>query len=362
MLEIAPRHEGAQTMRFDFHELALSNLAANKPVHFRTLARIPTPSADLQTYGTFGPLKRGDVAATALSGSFQLRQGDLSSYKMIGGIFTAAGRFKGTLGRVELAGTTQIPNFEVTSARHPLALSAEYETIVNGTSGDVTIASAAVHFLDSTLSAQGSISGRHGKTVSLDVDTRAGRVQDLLRLFVSSDKPPLKGVINFHAHVVLPPIHERFLKKVRLDGEFDITGGEFVKPGSQRKVDELSARASGKKALIKTMGGPPRVSSEWKATVRLRDAVARMSNATFAVPGAVSRGSGTYDLPRQAINLAGHLVMDASLSKAASGVKSLLLIPLDPFFKKRGAGAVVPVRVMGTYSHPRFKASLREHN
>jgi hypothetical protein len=54
--------------------------------------------------------------------------------------------------------------------------------------------------------------------------------------------------------------------------------------------------------------------------------------------------------------------MDASLSKAASGVKSLLLIPLDPFFKKRGAGAVVPVRVMGTYSHPRFKASLREHN
>jgi hypothetical protein len=76
------------------------------------------------------------------------------------------------------------------------------------------------------------------------------------------------------------------------------------------------------------------------------------------VPGAVARGGGTYDLTTEAIDLRGQLSMRASLSKAAAGFKSVLLIPLDPFFKKNGAGAVLPVRISGTYSHPVFKVSL----
>jgi hypothetical protein len=50
--------------------------------------------------------------------------------------------------------------------------------------------------------------------------------------------------------------------------------------------------------------------------------------------------------------------MRATLSKAAGGIKSVILMPLDPFFKKNGAGAIVPVRITGTYSHPVFKALL----
>src|SRR5205085_1622379 len=102
----------------------------------------------------------------------------------------------------------------------------------------------------------------------------------------------------------------------------------------------------------KSKNGPERVAEDLKSDIRLRDGIATLSSALFAVPGAVARGSGTYDVTTEAIDLRGKLAMKASLSKAASGVKSILLIPLDPFFKKDGAGAILGVRISGTYSHP----------
>jgi hypothetical protein len=39
--------------------------------------------------------------------------------------------------------------------------------------------------------------------------------------------------------------------------------------------------------------------------------------------------------------------MQADVSHAATGFKSILLKPLIPFFKKRKAGAVVPIEVSG---------------
>jgi hypothetical protein len=84
----------------------------------------------------------------------------------------------------------------------------------------------------------------------------------------------------------------------------------------------------------------------------------RISEALFTVPGAVARGAGTYDLSNEAIDLRGKLAMLATVSKAAGGIKSLLLMPLDPFLRRMGAGAIVPVRITGTYSHPVFKVLL----
>jgi hypothetical protein len=92
--------------------------------------------------------------------------------------------------------------------------------------------------------------------------------------------------------------------------------------------------------------------------VRLRAAIATVSHAVFAVPGAVARAGGTYDLLTKAIDLRGDLAMHASLSKAVGGLKSIFLIPLNPFFRQSRAGAVVRVRITGTYSHPVFKVSL----
>jgi hypothetical protein len=43
----------------------------------------------------------------------------------------------------------------------------------------------------------------------------------------------------------------------------------------------------------------------------------------------------------------------------ASKWKSLLLKPVDPFFKKEGAGAEIPVKVTGTKGAPKFGLDLR---
>jgi hypothetical protein len=42
----------------------------------------------------------------------------------------------------------------------------------------------------------------------------------------------------------------------------------------------------------------------------------------------------------------------------ASRWKSLLLKPVDPFFKKNGAGAEIPVKISGTKSAPKFGLDL----
>ena len=50
-----------------------------------------------------------------------------------------------------------------------------------------------------------------------------------------------------HAHVVLPPKQEPFLKRVQLQGDFTINGAEFTKRTTQEKLNELSSRARGQK-------------------------------------------------------------------------------------------------------------------
>jgi hypothetical protein len=354
VLTIAPKQKGSPPERFDFPQLHLSSLARDKAIglHVTTLNSHLVGRAEV--VGSVGPLRLNDLNGTNLAGAFRLTNLDLASYKVVAGLVSAEGRFQGTLGRTEVAGHAVIPDFEVTRSHHSQRLTAEYRLLVNGIRGDVTINSVTAHFLNSTLVGHGSITGRQGKTTVLDIDTHPAPIQDLLRLFVRSDPAPLDGSLSMHAHIVMPPGHETFLKRVQIDGNFRIANGIFTRKETQQKVDELSARARGLKDHVP----PGQVVSDVRSSVRLRNEVAKLSDAFFAVPGAIAIGGGTYNLADEAIDLRGKLAMQASLSKAATGVKSILAIPLDPFFKKGHAGAVLPVRMTGTYSHPAFKMSL----
>jgi hypothetical protein len=50
--------------------------------------------------------------------------------------------------------------------------------------------------------------------------------------------------------------------------------------------------------------------------------------------------------------------VDTEISKTTTGVKALLLKAIDPFFKKKRKGEVVPVHITGTYEHPQFGLDL----
>jgi len=55
------------------------------------------------------------------------------------------------------------------------------------------------------------------------------------------------------------------------------------------------------------------------------------------------------------IDFHGALKTDVKLSDTTKGIKSVLLKPFDPIFKrKRHEGASIPVEMTGTYSQPHF--------
>lgn len=67
---------------------------------------------------------------------------------------------------------------------------------------------------------------------------------------------------------------------------------------------------------------------------------------------------GEYNLLNQKIDFHGTLKTQAKLSQTTSGLKSALLKPFNGLFKKKDAGAEVPVEMTGTYKHPHFGIDL----
>ncbi len=354
VLQIAPGNAQSQPLQFDFPQLHLSNLARDKVMHFQVRLVNAHLIGTVDAHGSFGPLRSGDLKGTAVAGMFQVSNLDLGAYKEIAGVTSASGRFEGQLRDVRVRGNVAIPDFEIRHSRHAQGLTAEYRARVDGTRGNVAVDFAAIHFLSSTLLAHGIISRQGEKRVDLDVDGQHASVQDLLRLFVRSEPAPMYGPLALRAHVMVMAGSGHFLKRVRLDGNFKILNGVFGQSGTKEKVTAFSARASGRKNQVYQEP----VSVQLASHVELRNEVATLSGALFAIPGALVRGGGTYDLSDEGIDLRGKLAMQATLSQAATGLKSVLAIPLDPFFKKPGAGAVIQVRMTGTYSHPSFKMTL----
>jgi hypothetical protein len=97
------------------------------------------------------------------------------------------------------------------------------------------------------------------------------------------------------------------------------------------------------------------VLSDLKGQFTLKDGLVTFSRLTFGVPGALVSLAGTYNLRRELIDFEGTFQMEATISKAAGGgVKGMLLKPFDPLFRKKGAGAVIPIKVKGTRDKPEF--------
>jgi hypothetical protein len=181
----------------------------------------------------------------------------------------------------------------------------------------------------------------------------------LLLLFTQGDKPLLNGPITLRAHAVLPAGEEKFLPRLRIDGEFGIGDATFTRRRTQSKVNELSARARGKD-VGEDDPAPERVVSDLKGRVIMRNGIATLSDISFVVPGATANGGGTYNLLDKRVNLRGKLSMKATASEASSGIKSILLKPFDSLFKRKDKGAVLPVSVTGYYPRPNFRISLTD--
>jgi hypothetical protein len=78
-----------------------------------------------------------------------------------------------------------------------------------------------------------------------------------------------------------------------------------------------------------------------------------LPDLTFAVPGAEVEIRGTYGLRDETIDMAGALHLDATLSETTTGIRSFLLMLVEPFFRgDRGNGSSVPIAISGTRGAP----------
>ena len=358
-LEVA--RQAADPLRFEFPRLTLTELSRKTAIGFSTVVRNPEPPGSITAKGSFGPWNSNEHGSTPLSGSFQLTEGDLSRYHGIAGKLAARGSFEGNLARVAVRGTTDVPDFEVNRNGHRVHVRTKYQAVVNAQNGDTVLEDVEAQFLGTRLSVKGTVAdeeGRPGKFARLDFEGHDARIQDLLRLFTGAKPPAVNGPIVLRAHAVLPPGDEPFLRRIELDGTFGIDNARFNKAATQRKVDELSSRARGVPIDKEDGEQAERVVSDLKGRAVLRDGVARLSDVSFAVPGAVATGGGTYNVISKRVDLRGTVAMDATVSEASKGIKSVLLKPFNVFFKKQNSGVVLPVSVTGVYPHPVFQVSL----
>jgi hypothetical protein len=170
------------------------------------------------------------------------------------------------------------------------------------------------------------------------------------------------------AHAELTAGDQPFLKRLKLRGSFGISGGTFSQ-STQENVDKLSAGARGEKLggengnkakedKGKEEADPETVLTDLKGQVSLSMATATFTDLTFGVPGATSRMHGTYNLLSHKVDLRGPLRVDSKISNTTTGGKAFLLKMMEPFFKKKRRGEIVPVRISGTYEHPQFGLDL----
>jgi hypothetical protein len=354
LLRIIPRREGKQPKEFAIHKLTMHSLGVAQQMPFTATLTNPLPKGMIETKGTFGPWKKGDPGGTPLAGTYSFQNADLGTIKGIGGILSSTGEFAGELERIAVKGQTHVPDFSVDVSGNPVVLDTTYEAVVDGTDGDTYLNVVNAKFLQTALTAKGAVTGTKGvkgKRVKLTVHIQDGRIEDLLRLAMKGDKPLLVGKVTLHTDFDLPPGDRDVIEKLLLDGKFGVDAAKFTSDDVQRKLSGMSHRARGRDPDEKAEN----VVSDLSGSFRLKDGSLSFTDLAFAMPGATVRLHGSYGLRSEAIAFAGTLRMDATISEAAGGgVKGALLKLVDPIFRKKGAGALVPIKVGGTREKPAF--------
>jgi hypothetical protein len=213
ILEFTPGDPGKPRIKFELHEFVLHDLGSNGTMTFQAALSDPEPPGEVRAMGRLGPWKSHDPAQTEITGAYSFRHANLGVFRGIGGFLASDGKFHGMIRQLEVEGSTDMPDFGVTSSTHKVRLGSQFHAVVHATNGDVELRDVTAHFGNTTIVSRGNIAGQprqKGKTASLDVVVREGQIQDLLLLFVKSQRSPLTGAVSLKARVAIPPEQRPF--------------------------------------------------------------------------------------------------------------------------------------------------------
>ncbi|MBV9759027.1 MAG: hypothetical protein JO340_00545 [Acidobacteriaceae bacterium] len=343
-------------------KLRLDGLGNNEPMFYRTIISNETPPGKIRSTGVFGTWNPQDPGNTPLHGAYNFDNANLAAFGGISGTLHSAGSFEGTLRRVNVSGSADIPDFKVRDTSHTRELTTGFQAVVDGIKGDTYVKSLTGHFDNTTVVFKGSVAGQEGqsgKLVSFDMAETSGRIEDLLDLFISAKLPPMTGRVTFRGHVDIPPGNAQLIERMRLQGEFGVGAGKFTDKETEADVSRLSESAE---KHDKEPEKAETVLSDLKGQAIVTNGVAKLSHLTFTVPGAKANMEGTYNLVNYDVDLQGVLVTTGQPGDATTGVKSVLVKALSPFFKRKHGDKVVPFKITGNYDKPAMNLSLLNKN
>ena len=347
---------GKLPLEFDIENLKMTRIGPGSPMHFDANLTNPKPVGQILSSGSFGPWQPDSPRDTPVSGTYSFDHADLGTIKGLGGILSSTGKYAGILDKIVVDGATDTPDFRIAISGRAVPLHTDFHAIVDGTSGDTYLQPVKARILNSWLVANGSVvrmKDPNGHRVELDVVIDKGKIEDLLKMAIRTDPAIMTGLVHLKTKFDLPPGEADVANRVKLTGNFQVSGAHFTNEKIQEKIDALSVRSQGKPK-------PAQDSISGQRALRDERHIQSQQRAYFlfaiAVPGSRHRVNltGTYSLDGNQFDFHGKARLDAKLSQMVTGWKSILLKPVDPFFSKNGAGTEVPVEIHGTKSDPHF--------
>ena len=358
-LEILPNDPEKLPHVFLIHSLTMHSVGLGRSAPFVARLTNDTPPGEIAAQGQFGPWNIEDPRSTPLSASYTFKDADLGVFKGISGILSSEGKFGGILEKIEVEGETTVPDFEVKISGHPMMLKTKFNATVDGTNGNTLLHPVLAYFGHSTLSASGGVVkafSTKGREIILDVTASNARMEDLLALAVKGDKPLMTGSVSLRTHFDLPPGEGEIVDRLKLNGQFGVSKARFTDDAISDKVQDLSRRAEGHPKDEDAGSAVSNLSGRFV----LSDTILTLRRLSFRVTGAHIQVDGTYGLTSEKLDFHGMAILDAKPSQMVTGVKSLLLKPFDPFFRKEGK-TQLPIKITGTRASPSFGLELHKH-
>ncbi|MGH9451047.1 MAG: AsmA-like C-terminal region-containing protein [Terriglobia bacterium] len=356
-LVILPNDESKPPRVFVIRRLILRDAGRGLAMPFTATLMNPVPVGRIEAHGEFGPWPNEHPALTPVKGGYTFADADLATIRGLGGILSSKGSFSGALERINVDGETSTPQFSLSFSHHPVQLETQFHAVVDGTNGNTFLNPVDARIGNSSVVAKGGVfrtTSVKGRTVILTVTAANARLDDLLRLAVKANQPPLSGSGSFDVKMKIRPGAADVTNRLILNGKFAVKTARFAAAGAQNKIDSLSRRGRGKPNDQELND----VASNLEGRFTLQNGVMRFSNLAFRVPGASIHLRGAYNLNDESLDFRGSLRLEAKISQTTTGWKSILLKPLDPLFKKGKAGTSLPIKVTGTESNPSFGVDI----
>jgi hypothetical protein len=348
-----------EPLEFKIHNLSIANVGFGNVMPFSTSMTNPVPEGLVESSGTIGPWNRRQPLALPVKGDYRFSLAKLGTIRGIGGTLSSTGQYVGHLEEIVVTGTTTTPDFSLDLGGRPMPLATEFRAIVDASDGTTKLDRVVARLFSTVIVVSGAIDNLPGpgrRHIDLHARVDKGRIEDVLRLVVDKEKPALNGAVSLTARIRIPPGAQPVKRRLHMNGTFGLDRALFSDAAVHARLLELSRRSQAKDTGAEPIPGAV---SSLAGRFTLAESVIQLDDVTFEVPGAAIHLDGRFVSETGELDLAGELRMQASMSSAVGGRKSIFLKPFDWMFRRDGAGAVVPIEISGTYKNPAIGVNIR---